>query len=81
MVVSWMLYALVVGLLVALAAGPLERALRLGGRPGRWAWAGAVVAALVLPLATFLLSGRATEAAASPFGPVSPVAAPVSLTL
>lgn len=81
MVVSWMLYALVVGLFLAVAAGSLERALRLGGRPGRWVWAGAVGAALVLPVVSMILSGRGAAPSSPALGPVTPVAAPVTMAL
>ena len=42
MTVAWILYALLVGTLIAGAARLLEGTLRIAGRPVRWAWAGAL---------------------------------------
>ena len=51
MIALWMLHALVLGGLLALAALGIERALRLVGRPGRWAWAAALALTVALPAA------------------------------
>jgi len=51
MIAAWMLYAILVSALLALAAGAIERALRLARRQARWAWALALAASLVMPLA------------------------------
>jgi len=52
---AWMLYLLLVGTLIALAARLLASAMRTFGLPTRWVWAGAlagvVVLAFVAPLA------------------------------
>jgi len=48
MTVAWILYALVVGTLIAAAARLLEGTLRIAGRPVRWAWAGALGLTIVL---------------------------------
>jgi beta-lactamase regulating signal transducer with metallopeptidase domain len=42
MIAAWIVYALVVGTLVALAARAMESVARLAGRPARWVWAGAL---------------------------------------
>jgi beta-lactamase regulating signal transducer with metallopeptidase domain len=46
--ISWIVYALVVGALVATAARLLEGMLRIAGRPVRWIWAGALGLTIVL---------------------------------
>jgi beta-lactamase regulating signal transducer with metallopeptidase domain len=51
MTAAWMLYLLLVGTLMTLAATLLAAALRNFGRPTRWVWAGAL--ASVLALAVF----------------------------
>ena len=48
MTVSWLLYALLVGTLLASAARLLEGTLRISGRPVRWAWAAALGLTIVL---------------------------------
>jgi beta-lactamase regulating signal transducer with metallopeptidase domain len=48
MTAAWMLYLLLVGVLVALAAGSLASATRAVGRPTRWVWAGALAGIVVL---------------------------------
>jgi hypothetical protein len=48
MTVSWMLYALLVGTLLASAARLLEGMLRIAGRPARWVWAAALGLTIVL---------------------------------
>jgi TonB family protein len=50
MIATWMLYAIVVSTLVALAAIACERMLRLAGQPARWAWGGAFVTSVAVPL-------------------------------
>jgi beta-lactamase regulating signal transducer with metallopeptidase domain len=47
---AWMIYLLLVGALMALAASVLARAMRTFGRPTRWAWAGALAGVIVLAL-------------------------------
>lgn len=49
MIGAWMVYALVVSTLFGVGAAPLERGARLARVPGRWIWAGAMAASLVLP--------------------------------
>lgn len=51
MIASWMLYAVVVTVLLALAARAAESALAAYRLPVRWAWLGAAVGALALPAA------------------------------
>lgn len=51
MIASWMLYATLVTLLLALAARAAEKALTACHLPVRWAWLGAAVGALALPAA------------------------------
>lgn len=48
MTALWMLYALVVGTLLAITARALEGALRAAVLPVRWVWAGALVATVLL---------------------------------
>lgn len=49
MVLSWIAYALVLGLLLAGAAAAAERWLRLTGRQGRWAWLVAMTLSVGVP--------------------------------
>lgn len=51
MIASWMLHAIVVAVLLALAARAAESALAAYRLPVRWAWLGAAVGALALPAA------------------------------
>ncbi|MFL5539254.1 MAG: TonB family protein [Longimicrobiaceae bacterium] len=53
--IGWMLFAAAVSMLAGVAAAGAERGLRLAHLPARWAWAAALAASLVLPLA---LPGR-----------------------
>lgn len=73
MIVSWMLYSLFVGFFLALGAKPLERALRAGGRPGRWAWVAALGGAVLVPAVSLVLAGRVAEPTTG-LGPVAPAA-------
>jgi len=50
MIAAWMLYAVLVAVLLGLAAHAIERALRLARRQGRWTWALALAASLVIPV-------------------------------
>jgi TonB family protein len=54
---AWMLYTVIVSALIGLAAVALERARSVIGRPARWIWAAAVVLALGLTLAPWVLPG------------------------
>lgn len=65
MIAAWMAYCLLVSLLLGAAAAAAERGLRLCRRPGRWAWATAVLGSFLLPAAAFLLP-RAWPAAPGP---------------
>jgi hypothetical protein len=58
MIGAWMLYGLVVGGLLAVAAAALDRLVRAYGRPARWVWAGAVAGTLLAPAAAWLLGAR-----------------------
>ena len=51
MTLSWLLYAALVGALLAGTAAALEGVLRLTGRPARWAWAAALGLTAVLAVA------------------------------
>src|SRR5207247_471344 len=51
MIATWMLYCIGIGLALTLAAYAAERALYLAGRPTRWAWSGALIGTLFLPIA------------------------------
>jgi beta-lactamase regulating signal transducer with metallopeptidase domain len=48
MTVAWMAYALLVGVLVALAAYALDGVCRLTARPSRWVWVGAMSVTVAL---------------------------------
>ncbi len=48
MIAAWMLYASVVTLFLGVGARLLERACRLAGRPARFVWASAMIAALIV---------------------------------
>jgi len=54
MIAAWMAYCLGVTTLLAAGALALDRALRLGRRPTRWVWAGALGASLAFPVAARL---------------------------
>ena len=47
---AWMMYLLLVGTLMTLAARLLASAMRTFGHPTRWVWAGALAAVVVLAL-------------------------------
>ncbi len=51
MIAAWMAYSLGITTLLAAGAFALDRALRLGRRPTRWVWAGALTASLAIPAA------------------------------
>ena len=52
---AWILRALLAGVLLSLAALAADRAAGWQGRPRRWAWAAAMLASLLLPLAAHRL--------------------------
>lgn len=60
MIASWMLYVVGTSILIALAAGAAEEALRSGERATRWVWASALIASAALPLVTISSNGRWT---------------------
>ncbi|GLC24064.1 M56 family metallopeptidase [Roseisolibacter agri] len=66
MIALWMLLSTLLGALLATAALGIERALRLVGRPGRWAWATALALTVVLSAAQLL--GPRTAPDAAPHG-------------
>src|SRR5436309_271308 len=51
MIAAWMLYCIGIGLALTAAAYAAERARYLAGRPTRWAWSGALIGTLFLPIA------------------------------
>ena len=59
-VVGWMVYALVLGLLLSLAAWLMEHGLARVGLPTRWVWAASLILCVVLPAVSALggASGR-----------------------
>jgi TonB family protein len=67
MIAAWMLYAMVVAGLVGFAAVACERMLRLAGQPARWAWCGAFVTSVGVPLYELL-------------HPAAPAAAPIPIS-
>ena len=54
MMIAWMLYATVTGVLIAAAALAIERLLGPGKRPVRLVWLGGMIMTVVLPLAATL---------------------------
>ena len=56
MIAAWMLYSAVAAALVGLAAAGADRALRLLGRPTRWAWAAALAVSVLFPAAAWRLA-------------------------
>lgn len=61
MIGAWMLYASAIGVLLAVAAGTLERAMRARRWPLRWIWVGALVAMIVLPAAALVMTRAAAR--------------------
>lgn len=72
MIWTWLVYAGAVSLALGAAAWLVEYGLRLYGRPGRWAWAGALAGSVVVPLAALLLPSR-VPAGLAPALAVGPV--------
>lgn len=66
MIAPWMLFALVVGALIAGAAAALDPAVRYAGRPTRWLWAAALAAVALWPAAALLAAHVAAPARAIP---------------
>lgn len=62
MSLAWIVYALVVGALLSVAAWASERLLRSAGRQGRWAWVAAGIGSLLVPLVA--LTGIGPDVAA-----------------
>ena len=54
MILAWMVYALLVGILAGAAAWVLEALLRSHRRPARWVWLGALLFSVLWPLVTAL---------------------------
>jgi beta-lactamase regulating signal transducer with metallopeptidase domain len=55
MIAPWLLYSLVIGAAVSIAAVAAERLARAWRVPGRWVWVAAIVATTLAPLAAYLL--------------------------
>lgn len=68
MIASWMLYAIALGILLAVAAVVLEHAAQLMRWPARWIWLGALGLMLFLPAL-----GLIPDAAPSPVGTAAPL--------
>jgi TonB family protein len=60
MIAAWMVYALVVSCLVAVAVQALDTAVSSSGRPTRWIWLGGLGTALLLPAVRPLLQALAS---------------------
>jgi beta-lactamase regulating signal transducer with metallopeptidase domain len=58
MTFAWILYVLLVGTLLAVAAAAVASALELAGRATRWAWCSALIATVVLALAAPAVARR-----------------------
>jgi len=65
-IAAWMIYVSLFTAAMAGAAHATERALRLVGRPGRWAWIVAIVLSGVVPLATITRAPVITSSVAVP---------------
>lgn len=70
MILSWMMYALILSALIALAATALERAARMLRLQARWVWVTAMAASVAVPLwlrfgAVFSDAPQTTDAAAA----------------
>jgi TonB family protein len=64
MTLTWMAYALVIGLLVTGAGWCIDRGLSRAGLPTRWVWGMALIVSVALPASTLLpvdMSGTAVE--------------------
>ncbi|HEX3865680.1 MAG TPA: M56 family metallopeptidase, partial [Gemmatimonadaceae bacterium] len=70
MIAAWMMYALIVGTMVAIAARAAERVARLASLPTRWIWAVAMVVALGLAMRAPV--ARRGAAIAAPGGITAP---------
>src|SRR5262249_44711424 len=79
MIAVWMIYALVLSGLVALAARGAEHALRLNGRAGRWAAVAGMAASLSLPWIALAQLTRPERSAPMVGGVVGPAPAPTLL--
>jgi TonB-dependent SusC/RagA subfamily outer membrane receptor len=67
--IAWMVYAALVGLLVAAAAAAMERLARLAQQPTRWVWTGATVVAIGLAaIAPYRMASPTPS-----IGPIAPV--------
>lgn len=73
MIVSWMAYSVVVGAVLLSGAAALARLLRTTGRPERFAWAGGLAGAVVIPLVQPLLRAVSTTPASAPGVAVLPL--------
>jgi len=75
MILTWMAYSLVIGLLVTGAAWCIDRGLCRAGLPTRWVWGMALVVSVALPASTLLpvnMSGTSDQlATAMPNGATS----------
>lgn len=70
MILSWMMYALILSALIALAATALERAARMLRLQARWVWVTAMAASVTVPLwlrfgAVVFAAPQTTDAAAA----------------
>lgn len=80
MIIVWMQYALAIGGCAVVAASALEAMLGSAGRPRRWVWVAALVAAVGVPAAVAVRPVPRAEAAVLPAGRLSAaaVAAPTA---
>ncbi len=74
---AWLVYALVVSALFAVAAWTAEAALRAAGRPARWVWLAAMALSSAIPVAVWLRPDAwetgATVLPAAGFIPLAPI--------
>ena len=57
MIAPWLLYSLVIGAAVSIAAVAAERLARAWRLPGRWAWLAAIASTALAPLSAYLVGG------------------------
>ena len=79
MIATWMVYTVVVGMLVSLAALAAERALLLAGKPVRGIWAAALVLSILIPAVSPRLPWHFALPSVPALSPIQPVTASTPL--
>lgn len=65
-IAAWFVYGVVVSTLLGLAALAAESSVRALGRPGRWVWFGAMMSAVIVPVAAYLVPSLGVGGGAAP---------------